>query len=61
MKIQVKLDQHSTQRGIILLIGGIVSVIFEWYGKSSIQIIPLTISIIAAGTHGVIVDDKTTY
>ena len=52
----LKLNQYSTQRGIILVIGALVSLAFEWFGKSSTQVMPV-FTILLAGLHGALTDD----
>jgi hypothetical protein len=56
----LKLNQYSTQRGIILVIGALISLAFEWFGKSSSQVIPIMMLIftqMTAGLHGATTDD----
>jgi hypothetical protein len=53
----MKIEQHSTQRGGILIAGAIISVIFEWFGHSSATIMPIFVGL--AGLHGVAIDDAT--
>lgn len=56
--MKVKISQKSTQRGLILVIGAIVSLAFEWFGHSSAQVAPI-ITVLLAGLHGAMTDDDS--
>jgi Na+/H+ antiporter NhaC len=56
MNIEIK-NQASTHRGVILVIGAVISLIFEWFGHSSVNIMPIFMGI--AGAHALFVDDGT--
>ncbi len=54
MNLEIK-NQPSTQRGLVLAIGALVSLVFEWFGHSSIAIMPIFVGL--AGVHGLVVPD----
>ena len=56
--MSVKIEQPSTQRGIIWLVFGVAGIVFAWFGKDSSTLVPIFTAMIAAGTHGIAVDDK---
>jgi hypothetical protein len=56
MNIEIK-NQASTQRGVLLSVGAILSLVFEWFGHSSAAIMPIFVGL--AGVHGLLVDDGT--
>ena len=57
MKIKIDFSQPSTQRGVIWLLFGIAGIAFAWVGKDAGQLIPIFTAMMAAGAHGVVVDD----
>jgi hypothetical protein len=57
MKINVDWTQPSTQRGIIWAIFGLVGLVFSWFGKDTSSLLPIFTAMLAAGAHGVAVDD----
>jgi drug/metabolite transporter (DMT)-like permease len=58
MRINIDLSQASTQRGIIWLLFGVVGIVFAWLEKDTTQLLGV-FAAIAAGFHGVVVDDKS--
>jgi len=58
MKIKIDVSQPSTQRGIIWLVFGLAGIVFAWFGKDSSALLPIFTAMVAAGTHGITVDDK---
>ena len=58
MNFKVDMNQPSTQRGIIWLVFGIAGIIFAWFGKDSNALLPIFTAMLAAGAHGVAVDDN---
>lgn len=59
MTFKVDMGQPSTQRGIIWLVFGVTGVVFAWFGKDSSALLPIFTAMVAAGAHGVAVDDKS--
>lgn len=55
MKLQIDWRQRSTIRGAIWLAGGVVALIFLWFGKDATSVMAIAASV--AGGVGVAVKD----
>jgi uncharacterized membrane protein len=55
--MNVKLNQNSTQRGLILTLGAIVSLVFTWFGHDAAPVAPI-VTVLIAGLHGAVTNDE---
>ena len=58
MRINIDFSQPSTQRGIIWMLFGVAGIVFAWLEKDTTQLLAVFAAMVAAGGHGIVVDDN---